>query len=233
MGWLRQGGMSSETPKAEEGRRWWPFRRARLPPAPPPPLPPLGPAVLVEPSPASVSAEARDVLKPLPSMNGRASQQHRASAGASARGSATGEALPILPLAGAGKASGRALANWPSRTLGSLTAWQMLAADIQSEMEAAAAAGGGGSARASQLSDGRQLSRCSTRDRTSQASVDAGLIMASDAAEVPLAGEPSGQRRSSAHSGAADPAAPASDASSSGSTAAASGGSSASEAPSR
>ncbi|PRW58940.1 serine threonine- kinase Nek1 isoform X5 [Chlorella sorokiniana] len=188
--------------------------------------PPAPPAALVEPSSRSLSGEARDVLKPLPSINGRGSQ-HRSSqsGGTSGRSSHTGEALPMLLLAGAGKASGRTLGNWPSRTLGSLTAWQMLAADIQREMETAATAGGGGSARASQLSDGGRLSRCSPRDRTSQASVDANLVMASDAAEVPLPGELSGQRRSSANAAAADLPAHGSAASSSGGTVPASDGS--------
>lgn len=223
--------MDGGTPRAEaEARPWWSlgasrlapaFRRARSPP-PPPPLPPL--AAAADDS-RSLSGESRDVLKPLPSINGRGSQHRSSQSGGNpGRSSHTGEALPMLLLAGAGKASGRA----QSRTLGSLTAWQILAADIQREMEEAAAGGGGGSARTSQLSDGGRLSQGSLWDRTSQVSVDGNLVMASDAAEVPLPGELVWQRRSSAHVIATDPA---TDGSAASSTVVASDGSFSGEAP--
>lgn len=238
--------MDGGTPRAEgEAQPWWrigAFRRGARSPSAPPPLASLGPAAaagdaplaaLVEPSSRSLSGEARDVLKPLPSINGRGSQHRSSQSGGNpGRSSHTGEALPMLPLAGAGKASGRSLGNWPSRTLGSLTAWQMLAADIQREMETAAAAGGG-SARSSQLSDGGRLNSCSHRDRTSQVSVDANLVMASDQAEVPLPGELSWQRRSSTHAAVTDLPAFGSAGSSASSTEAASDGSLSGETPSR
>lgn len=77
-----------------------------------------------------------------------------------------------------------------SRTLGSLTAWQLLAADIASEMDAAAAggAGGGSSARCSQMSEGRHSERSS----------QVGAWMADDPPAPPT--DPSGQSSGSSSS---------------------------------
>ena len=153
------------------------------------------------------AAEARDVLQPLPSMPARSSHGQRfnrstssagqlpvpggiesfvtsAVTGAAGRQSSRGGGVSFATAApGPGAVSGKRAA-FPSHTLGSLTAWQMLAADVQQEMEAGAA----GVGRASDGSELR-LSACSSRNRSSQ--VEPGLIM-SECSEVE-----EGQRRSS------------------------------------
>ena len=82
-------------------------------------------------------------------------------------GSFAAAATACTAAVGAGAVSGKRAA-FPSHTLGSLTAWQMLAADVQQEMEAGAA----GLGRASEGSEQR-LSACSSRNRSSQ--VEPGL----------------------------------------------------------
>lgn len=100
-----------------------------------------------------------------------------------------GVSFATAPTAGTAAVGARAVsakrAAFPSHTLGSLTAWQMLAADVQQEMEAGAA----GLGRASEGSEQR-LSACSSRNRSSQVE-PAGLGM-SECSEVE-----EGQRRSS------------------------------------
>ena len=120
------------------------------------------------------AAEAGDVLHPLPSLNARQSHAQRFNrSGTSGAGQhASRASLEGLVAAagiataagGAGEVSGKRAA-FPSHTLGSLTTWQMLAADVQQEMEE----GPAGLGRGSEGSEHPRLSASSSRNRSSQA----------------------------------------------------------------
>lgn len=156
------------------------------------------------PEPGAVSREERrDVLSPLPSLALRRS----ATAGSGRLSSGTGQ---------------RPSSARPSRTMGSLTAWQMLAADVQRDMEEAAAAGVGGTdsrrgSRADSMRDG-PLGRGS--NRRSQLEQPGG----SSAGDKPPASSTPGQQHEAQQSSGSAPSQPA--AGSSGSSGSGSSGSS-------
>lgn len=173
--------------RPRERKRWWTFGRVRLQPcfrvehrtlSDTTAAPERSSGSKAANLAVVVAAEARDVLSPLPSLRLRTSTASgRLSGSPSGRRTSTysGDRLSDSPsIRRTSTASGGRLSESPSagrRTMGSLTAWQMLAADVQRDMEAAAA-GGGGSRRSSGASDG-QLSRRSSRACTSLLEPDA------------------------------------------------------------
>lgn len=133
--------------------------------------------------------EARDVLHPLPSLNHRHSAYPtRGSLAQPGQPSPTGAACPnqgSLAPSNSRRQSKPSVGRrppFPSRTLGSLTAWQMLAADVQQEMEEAGVVGHGS------RESGASAGLAATGASRCRGSIEPSLVM-SEGDEVLLQGD--------------------------------------------
>lgn len=168
------------------------LQRAPQRPATPAPrlLPPPAVGVALPqpltPSSAVVAEEARDELRPLPVVGRQRtstasvpSQRSGRSSTSSAAGHARSTHDSLMAgqprsargslMAGLAAAAGwRRRATFPSRTMGSLTAWQMLAADVQQDLDAGAAGAASGSAYSSSSADFSCLPTSSTHRPSTQ-----------------------------------------------------------------